>query len=370
MGVMLRPLLEQMQITNNAPTNLPTGGNAGPMRASQPTFVPSTSSAVATSMAVNPWENIPAALSTPSAQLSSPAKQTTDTISIKAANAKPVTPLIEKQTALLSTDTGVVKICIDRLELNQEHSQLLSKLSDVKASWTQEEIISMHEYLRSVIDDHAQHVSYALMLLRLAVLKRAMDAEGIRMTEARTHSFQLVAKLLLEEKLSSLANRSMAWCVLSNAMGSTKSPDRIVFDGTDNYKLIQVVDRALHDCDFSKVGTSTSLRQSAGAFLYNASLHLTCNDKGKGEIEGGGNAELSEEQLAILLGCLEHLQDETDDTTIHRLLMAIGALLKSSKFGKTAANLVNDLGLLDEKIGKGKSGNVEALVREIAALLG
>jgi hypothetical protein len=45
-------------------------------------------------------------------------------------------------------------------------------------------------------------------------------------------------------------------------------------------------------------------------------------------------------------------------------------LLKSRKFGKMAANLVNDLGLLDEEIGKGKSADVEALVKEVAALLG
>jgi hypothetical protein len=50
--------------------------------------------------------------------------------------------------------------------------------------------------------------------------------------------------------------------------------------------------------------------------------------------------------------------------------MATGELLKSRKFGKTAANLVNDLGLLDEEIGKGKSADVKALVKEVAALLG
>ena len=191
-------------------------------------------------------------------------------------------------------------------------------------------------------------------------------------TEARAHSVQLVAKLLLGGKnLSSMVNRSMAWCALSNAMGSAKSPDSIVFASTDNnYKLIQVVDRALHDCDPSMDGTSISLRQSAGAFLYNTSRHFTLNNEGDGDTKGGGNAELSEEQMAILLGSLQHLQDETDGICLQRLLMATGELLKSRKFGKTAANLVNDLGLLDEEIGKGKSADVEALVKEVAALLG
>jgi hypothetical protein len=58
---------------------------------------------------------------------------------------------------------GVVKICVDRLTPNQEHSQLLSKLSNLKALWTREEIKSVHEYLRSVIDDDTpQDTSYAL----------------------------------------------------------------------------------------------------------------------------------------------------------------------------------------------------------------
>ncbi len=378
MGVMLRPLLEQMQITNNAPTNImPTGGggggggNSGPMmRASRPTFAPGapSSSTTATPMAVNPWADIPAA--------ASPPKQTADARPIEAAaNAKPVTPQLDAQTALLSTDTGVVKICVDRLTPpDQEHSRLLSKLSNVKASWTLEEIISVHEYLRSVIDDDdtpQQRASYALMLLRLAVLKRATGAGG---EAQRAHSVQLVAKLLLGGggKLPSMASRSMAWCVLSNAMGSAESsPGSVVFAGgtDDNYKLIQVVDRALCDCDPSMDGTSVSLRQSAGAFLYNTSRHFTLNSEGDGDAEGGGNAELSEEQTAILLGSIQHLQDETDGVCLQRLLMANGEMLKSRKFGKTAANLVNDLGMLDEEIGKGKSADVEALVKEVAALL-
>ena len=50
--------------------------------------------------------------------------------------------------------------------------------------------------------------------------------------------------------------------------------------------------------------------------------------------------------------------------------MSTGEFLKLCKFGKTATSLVNDLGLLDEEIGKGKSVDVEALVKEVAALIG
>jgi hypothetical protein len=372
MGVILRPILEQMQITNNAPTNLPTGGNAGPMRASRPTFAHGTmSTETSTSKADNPWAGIPAPSSyAPSAWPSSPARETTVATSTKAANAKPVTPIIDKQTALLSTDTGVVKICIDRLKPREEHAHLFLKLTNVKASWTREEITSVHEYLRFVINDDAQHASYALMLMRLVVLKRDLGAGSVGAIETWAHSVQLVAKLLLEDKLSSIANRSMAWCVLGNAMGSIESPDSIVFADSGDYNLMQVVDRALHDCGSLKETSTITLRQSAGAFIYNASRYLTLEGVCNGEVENDGSAELSEEQMAILLGCLEHLQDETDSTSMQRLLMATGELLKSHRFGKTAANLVNDLGMLDKNIGNGKGVHVEALAKEVTAMLG
>jgi hypothetical protein len=362
MGVILRPILDQMQITNNAPTNLPTGGNAGPMNASRPTYAHGPSStATSTSRADNPWAGIPAP--------SSPARRTTDATSSKAAIAKPVTPIIDGQTALLSTDTGVVKICIDRLKPNEDHAHLLFKLTKAKSSWTLEEITSVHEYLRSVINCDAQHASYALMLMRLIVLKRGMGAGGVGAIDTCTRSIQHVAKLLLEDKLSSIASRSMAWCVLGNAIGSIESPDLIVFADSDDHNLMQIVDKALHDCGSLKDTSTIPLRQSAGAFLYNASRYLTSEGVSNGEVENDGGAELSEEEMAILLGCLENLQDEIDSTSMQRLLMATGELLKSHRFGKTAANLVNDLGLLDENIGNGKGLHVEALVKEVTAML-
>eukprot|EP00579_Thalassiosira_antarctica_P004795 CAMPEP_0201884270 /NCGR_PEP_ID=MMETSP0902-20130614/16850_1 /ASSEMBLY_ACC=CAM_ASM_000551 /TAXON_ID=420261 /ORGANISM="Thalassiosira antarctica, Strain CCMP982" /LENGTH=501 /DNA_ID=CAMNT_0048413203 /DNA_START=50 /DNA_END=1555 /DNA_ORIENTATION=- len=352
MGMMVRPILEQMQISNNAPTNLPTGG-AGSVRMAQPTIAPTTSSAAAAVTAVNPWANIPAAASTPATGTSSPAKQTS-----------PATPLLDKQSALLSTDTGVVKICIYRLKPEQEQSELLSKLADTNASWTQKDINSVHQYLRSVIDNDTQYISYALMLLRLIVLRQPSSAD-LSSNEEPSQSAQHVAKLLLEDKLKTLPTRSMAWCVLSNAMGSTQPPDWDVSTGTDS-----LIDRALSDSDPSKDGVSSpshvSLRQSAAAFLYNLTI---CNDGGTDDAVENGNTELSEGVMSILLGCLEHLHEEADVTTCKRHYMAIGQLLKSRRFGETAVGLVKDLGLVDEEIGKGKNKEVEGLAKEVAVLL-
>jgi hypothetical protein len=338
MGAMLRPMMEQMQVTRNAPTNLPA------RVVSQSSFAPSISSSAMAS--TNPWANIPAATSAPSTQPSSHAKQT---------------QLLHKLTALLSTDTGVIKICVDRLQPNQEHNDLISKLSNISAKWTQEEIVSLHKYLCSVInDDASKNTSYALMLLRLVVLKRTNGDDDVGVIEAKNDSVQLVAKLLLEAKLSSNSLISMAWCVLSNAIGSSVPPDWTAFTG--------VVDRALYDCGSSKDGKSTSLRQSAAAFLYNASLYLTLRVDRNGDIDTTC-VELSEDHMSILLGCLEQLQDESDVTTLQRLLMATGSFLKSPKLGKIAANLVNELGLLDESLATGKSAEVDLWVKEVVGLV-
>eukprot|EP01083_Nonionella_stella_P246316 855319_1 len=105
----------------------------------------------------------------------------------------------------------------------------------------------------------------------------------------------------------------MAWCVLSNAMGSTQSPDWNISAGNNDHKFIQVVERALGDCDCSKDGASLaseiSLRQSVAAFLYNSSRYLTVNNEETKTASDESKTDLSEGMMSILLGCLEHLHE-------------------------------------------------------------
>ena len=358
MGMMMRPMLEQMQITNNAPTNTSNGASMGGTFGSTQSPAPAATPVPA----ANPWASIPAATSTTAPH--PPASKETN---------KPVgTPLLDKQTALLSTDTGVVKTCVNRLKPDEDIACLLSKLGDAKASWSQEDIDALTTYLRLVIESDTTNASFALMLLRLLVLKQPLDADTSACKEDRSQSTQLVAKLLIEEKLSSMAACSMAWCVLSNAIGSTQPPDWNVSVENDGYNFNQVVDRALSDSDPSKDGASSpshvSLRQSAAAFLYNSSRYLT-NNNGE-SVSGGATADPSEGMMSILLGCLEHLSEETDVTVMQRLYMAVGQLLKSSQFGETAVSLVKDLELVDYSIASGKGcKEVEGLAREVAGLL-
>merc|ERR1712085_54464 len=190
-----------------------------------------------------------------------------------------------------------------------------------------------------------------------------------RSNEEQTRSTRRVARLLTEDRLTTLPTQAMAWCVLSNAMGATQLPQWNVFDMTDSDELARVIDRALRDSDPSKEDlpsqSHASLRQSAAAFLYN----LTLDHGSSAETGGHDTAALSEGTMSILLGCLEHLQSETDATTCRRHLMSVGQLLKSSTCGGTAVQLVQDLGLVDGDFCRGREREVADLAREVVLLL-
>ncbi len=333
MGMMVRPLLEGMQMTNNAPTNLTH-------RSAQ------TASSLGVATAANPWANI---AETPPAP-----KETNDLLSSG-------TPFLDKQTVLLSTDTGVVKICIDRLSPTSDQLEVLSKLSNSKYSWTLAELQSVHQILRSFMSEDKQ-MSFALMLLRLAVLREPSSTE-------ESESIELVADLLLDDKLGSSTNCSLAWCVLSNVIGSKQLPSWATTEGNgQSSKFLQLVDRAVNDCDPSS--SDAKIRGSASAFLYNTARQLTGDSNGTDGTDGS-NGELSEATMSILIGCLEKLGNgETDDVTlITRLYMCIGQILANSK---TAVLLVKDLGMADV-IGNEShhklSKDVQTLSKEVASLL-
>lgn len=342
LGMMVRPMLEQMQMTNVAPTNVTHSLN------NAQSYTPSaTPVAVA---AANPWANIGAE----SNVVSPPGK-----------------PFLDKQTALLSTDTGVIEICIDRLNPASDQREILSKLGNAKYTWTHAELQSIHQMLRSFMNDTKQ-VSFALMLLRLVVL-REPSKENINIDEEQSQSTESVADLLLENKLESMTNRAMAWCVLSNAIGSKQLPSWTSSEGnSQSEKFLYLIGKAVNDCDPSLADASSPphkyLRQSAIAFLYNTSRQLTAETKDDART---GNGELSEAIMSILIGCLENLGEETDPTSVTRRYMCIGQILKSKEFGKTAVELTNDLGMLDADMIQNacQDKDVEKLAKEVALLL-
>ncbi|KAL3756061.1 hypothetical protein ACHAWU_002640 [Discostella pseudostelligera] len=385
MGMMIRPWLEQMQIMNN---------NTGTVAFGSTTE--SSKQEVATP--TNPWANIPA--NNPPA----PSTGTTSNVGMHVETGtctKVATPILDKQTALLAADAGIVDICVHRLktthheEENEDICQLLLKLSDDAATWTNEEIRLVHSFLCNIIQNESSKCrSYALMLMRLVMLKHDHDDNTTPIAGILAQTMQLMMKLVHDEEDTSdksEANRSMAWCVLSNAIGATngatfalgceneESSDGLRNDqSTGGYSFNQIVDRALKDCDSSKEKPwNAYLRQSAVAFLYNSARYLTFNDDaGTDKLSEGDDEhafELSECIVSVLLGCIEHMQSENDATTMQRLYMTVGQILVSRAYGRAATTLVNDLGLMDEEVmrsAKLRGGNeVEGLASEVAALL-
>lgn len=345
MGMMIRPMLEQMQLTNAAPTNI-----SHQMNGTQSYTPPATATpAVTATAAANPWANIP------------------ETTSEKSNDASPpVTPFLDKQTALLSTDTGVIKICLDRLNPASDQREILSKLESATYVWKRAELQSVHQILRSFMNESKQ-LSFALMLLRLAVIR-----EESSINEEESQSTEFVADLLLNNKCESLSTRSMAWCVLSNAFGAKQLPSWTAEGSNQSGKFLQLIDRSVNDCDPSAADASTlshkSLRQSASAFLYNTSRQLTAETKSSC---ADGNSELTEAIMSVLIGCLENLGEETDSTSITRRYMCIGQILKSQQFGATAVGLTKDLGMLDVDTIRNASRDeaVENVAKEVASLL-
>jgi len=351
MGIIVRPMLEQMQITNIAPTNVTNNAQS---------FISSaTPTAAAATTTANPWANI-----------SEPPRVIKESIVVS----PPGTPFLDKQTALLSTDTGVINICIERLNPASAQREILSKLGDAKHAWTNAELQSIHQMLRSIMNE-MKKVSFVLLLLRLVVL-REPSTEDASIDEEISQSTEFVADLLLENKLESLSNRAMAWCVLSNAIGMKHLPSWTRSSEENNQsqseKFLQLIDGAVNDCDPSAADASTpphqSMRQSACAFLYNTSYQLT---SGRNDDSSDGNNELSEAIMSILIGCLENLSEETDSTSITRRYMCIGQILKSRDFGKTAVGLTKDLGMLDFDMIRNASHDkaVEKIVKEVTSLL-
>ena len=72
--------------------------------------------------------------------------------------------------------------------------------------------------------------------------------------------------------------------------------------------------------------------------------------------------------MSILIGCIENICEESDDTTLKRRYLTVAQLLKSKRFGKTAVGLVQDLGIVDDGFCR-SYGDVAALAKEVLSLL-
>lgn len=370
MGQMIRPILDNMQLQGPGEVGgqyqrpgVPMSTPAAPVPAPAP--VPSAAAAAAAMD--NPWANIPA-------------KAPTDEIK---------TPILDSHIKpLLSADTNTIKICVTKLvaafegEESANIQKILDELAlllvDPKAALPHEVLEhSIPFLLLNLAPDSTKSILnavYSLMLLRLIVLHPAAD-DGARIVLSEIigiiggrlieSSKEHGNKTKDEEFGNNHAVRSMAWCTLSNAMGTDFGAS---FLRQDLALRGGLVDAALLDISSSQQ-PRVEVRQSALAYLYNVAHDMSMSPQ-----VGDNNAELSDAIVTLLCGMIEGMDEETNATARLRRLLIVGKILKPNhgKIDASAKSLVNDLGFVDSIAslrnanGTGKD-NDEKIATDVAA---
>lgn len=304
MGMMVRPMLEQMQITQTAPVQA----------SSELSFnnqAPSTSTPASS---VNPWENMGKAKSTPSPVSDSkplPTKPTSASV------------LDQFTKPMLSNDSQSIVLCIKKLstKLDDDEKKELNQVADNlkgKTILVNEEIVKkVMTKLLQIAKEDTGSLSYVLLLVRLVALKYSKYAQEC--------IEWIKTKLISNGDVHSLnpISRSLAWCVVSNycsVVGTT---------GMDG-----LVDSALGDWHHDSV----QVRQAASTYLYNYIL-----SKPKDSQDG------DDVMVSILCSSLENVTTEKDPTTQLRQLVICGRLVfpLHQDANEVAKALVHDLGFVD-----------------------
>jgi hypothetical protein len=281
MGQIIRPMLENMQLTGG-------GGGGVP-------FAPTSSNATPGDTDYNPWAASPSTSKRPKVMVIS-------------------TPILDTHNRpLVSDDTKTAALCATKLmnaSTNDSDKAALESLHVALAQANKKkpssEIIDagcgvIYKYFEN---DDSANLTFTLMLLRLVVLHTPTTCSDKCVAWVRN-------QLTTDDKsrLLTTASRSMAWCVLSNAFGTH----------SDTTNLEKVCEAATGDITKEE---KLEVRLAASAFLYNVSLIQS--------------PLMSEEDvvpdLLVSLCCssLEGLDVEEPDTTVKlRRLLCAARLVKS-----------------------------------------
>jgi len=251
----------------------------------------------------------------------------------------------------------MVDICVAKLTTNDDECKkdLLTRLgNDLKVSNSPLDMDAV-KLLGGNWNEVKMHALYSLMLLRLVVLHPRTKHTNI----VQSIVASLASNSDTTEDQSSAVNnaavRSMAWCVLSNAVGSDKN-EIVITLNTEEGTLEKLVDAALLDL-VPERQKRVEVRQSASTFLYNLIIANKSLGIAECNIDRGGD-EIPDMVVTLLCGVMDGLNDEPDLTTKMRRVLVVGKILfpiygEESKQGTgigvntTAVSLVNNLGFTD-----------------------
>ena len=371
MGQMVRPMLENMQVTGGGSSvapfaNAPTSNFHSNAIASSPAANPQT-------VAPNPWANIPSATAEqttkkPSSSSSSSSDGTSS--GTTAATKNDATPLLDSfHKPLISSDSKTVALCVKKMlevvEDDKDKQQILENTSNVlssSGSLDKKSIQQASEVALGILrQPDCKIITFVLMFLRVLILQEEEEESTAKEcldwieTQLSTNT----------ASLSSHAARAMAWTCLSNAAS-------LSWWNLSSEAL--VTETALMDLSIESQPRA-EVRQSVAAFLYNMVLKqqnytaATKNDTEEGE--------LPDVLVSILCATMESIGEEVDATTrLRRLLVAARILVPKKTVHAAAKSLMQDLGFIQELVhSKASSGNADdakkcqSLAREVVTLL-
>lgn len=386
MGQMIRPMLEQMQITQNAPVQAPVSSWRPQPLATAP-FATSNSLSVnngesgAAGVASNPWRSMgpsaqdcppPAQLSPAATVDSSDTPSTTRSVTPPSSFTRSISILQKYTKPMLSNDTKSLALCASKVSLYlvddssstklalQTLTNVLQRPTSIKnddddSTKMNQDVEKVSRFLWGLICE-GKCVSFALLYLRIVVLCfsrfPAVNEVVSDLMAALSDSFEGSKN---EESPSLIfqtpAAKSLAWCVLSNFAGSAISHKQssAVISST-------VVEAAIRDWNDDAI----QVRQAACTFLYN---FVVCN----------GTRLDGDEEIVVSLVCssLESLVEESDATTrLRRLLVGSRVVfgvhhqttsqptqkstssdqiqaIEGSTYNEMAKDLVKDLGFIN-----------------------
>jgi hypothetical protein len=366
MGQMVRPMLENMQLSNVAGAEpVAPFASAGQVLSSSSSALSSSSSSAAAPVrpADNPWANL-----TPPSNTAVTPTATNTTTAVKATSS---TPLLDTFTKPLeSCDTKTVALCTKKLATDdmsdQETLEQANQALSSGSLWSDHLAEKTCRIILQCLVENGSKLTFSLLLLRIVVLQSTSEP-----------ALSLIKCMgWLQEEITGTANisvlksptaRAMAWLTVSNACGC---PSLLSVLPIESLVEAAVVDSSLESQPRPEV------RQAACAWLYNvALLSQSSSTSTVGEADG---TELSDMVVSMLCACLEGVATEPDATARLRRLMVAGRILKSTNgsISGAAKSLVTDLGfgelLTDIAAGTDQTGDAhkcKTLARELVQVL-
>lgn len=358
MGQMVRPMLEQMQVTSG-------GSSAAPFANASAASPVATAPTPSISADSNPWANISGRPESSDLNNDKEAELVTSN-----ASSEPVsTPVLDAHNRpLLSNDTKVVGVCVSKLSksvYNEADKSSLEQLSLALTAGTKppEKVVdACSRALLQILNGGGSNVVFALMLLRLVVLHppKTVDDES-----AFGRCLAWVGEHVRSSDVLSAPARSMAWCTLSNAYRMI--PSSLI-------PLDDIVEAAMMDLSPESQPRS-EVRQSAAAFLYNVAHQQS-------PLADPTSEELPDLLVSLLCGSLDGIVEDPDATTRLRRLLVAGRIVRPGSSetvvnNAAAKSLVMDLGFTEaisvlssqENVNSGDADKVKNLAAELQMLV-